>query len=107
MTEQNMERDLDAVIMRALEKRDEVAVPENFAARVRLALPAKRVARRRVGVGKSVAVVMAVVAAVVVFALAPHTTMSFTSFAFDLELVVMLQLFGIVYWLAAKQGMRS
>jgi hypothetical protein len=107
MTEQNMERDLDTVIVQALERRKEIAVPEDFAARVRASLPAKPVVKRRIGVGKSVAIVMAVLAAVVVFALAPHTTMSFTSFAFDLELVMMLQLFGIVYWLAAKEGIRS
>ncbi len=68
MTEQNMERDLDAVIVRALEKRDEVAVPEDFAAHVRASLPAKPAAKRRIGVGKSVAVVMALLAAFAAFA---------------------------------------
>ncbi len=76
-----MEHDLDTVIVRALERREEIAVPEDFAARVRASLPAKPVVKRRIGVGKSVGIAMAVLAAVVVFALAPHTTMSFTSFA--------------------------
>jgi hypothetical protein len=44
-----------------------------------------------------------VVLAIVLFALAPHVTPSFTSVTFYIELIILAQLGAIAYWLAAKR----
>jgi hypothetical protein len=102
-----VDKTMDVAVTQALERKPAVAVPADFAAKVRLALPPRPVARKRVRVGRTVAVIAAVVLAVAMFALAPHAPMSFASLAFDLELALMVQLVGIVYWLAARQGIRD
>ena len=50
-----------------------------------------------------IAIVALVVLAIVLFALAPHVTPSFTSVTFYIELIILAQLGAIAYWLAAKR----
>ena len=99
MNEQNLQ---DEWLTKELERVPEVVVPSNFAVRVREALPAVKPARAKVRVGRVVSMVCAVVLVVMMFVLAPHAAPKFTSVAFDVELMVLAQLAGIVYWLAAK-----
>jgi len=92
------EKSLDAAITRALEKQPEVVVPPDFAARVMRSLPARRF-RRKVPVGR-IGVVAGMLALVLaMFALAPHATPQFTNFAFDLELLLLVQMAGIGFLL--------
>jgi hypothetical protein len=98
------EKGVEAAITRALEERRESEVPEGFAARVCMALPAKSVARRRIGVGQRTAMVMALVALSAMFVLASKSTTNLANLAFDLECLLMSQLAGIVCWLALRRG---
>jgi hypothetical protein len=94
----------DAVMTRAIERGPEVSVPVDFAARVVAALPVARPRRKAMQVGRTAAVVSAGVLAVAMFALAPHAAPTFASLAFDFELVAILQLAGIGYWLTVRRG---
>ena len=94
---------LDAAITRSLERQPAVAIPADFAARVRTSLPTLKPMRRRTPIARTVAIVAALVMLVSIFALAPHATPSFTNFSFDLELLLLAQLAGISYWVATKR----
>ena len=94
---------IEGAITRALEERREIAVPEDFAARVCSSLPAKAAVRRKMSVGKTVAMVMVVVTLSAVFVLASRAPMNFANLAFDVECALMLQLAAIMYWLAARR----
>jgi hypothetical protein len=94
---------MEAAISRALEARREVAVPLDFAARVRASLPAPVPVRPRVGVGRTAAVVGAAVLLVVLFLLAPHAQASFGNVVFDVELLLLAQVGGIAYWLGVRR----
>jgi hypothetical protein len=101
---QLQDENFDAVVTRAIERRPEVSVPVNFAARVAAALPSQRPRRNPMQVGRIAAFVAAGVLAVAMCLLAPHATPTFGSLAFDFELVVIVQLGGIAYWLTARRG---
>jgi hypothetical protein len=106
MNTHNPQEEFEAAITRALEHAPEVsaaAIPSYFSARVVAALPKQRAARPVMRTGRTVAVVALVVLAIVLFALAPHVTASFTSVTFYIELIVLAQLGAIAYWLAAKR----
>ena len=106
MNTHNPHEEFDAAITRALEHTPESlgpAIPADFAARVAASLPKQRVARPRIHAGRKAAIVAMVVLAIVLFALAPHMTPSFTSFTFYIELIILAQLGSIAYWLAAKR----
>jgi hypothetical protein len=98
-----MDRD-DAVIVQALEVRREVAVPEDFAARVMGSLPELPVVRPRARVGRAAAMVAAGVVLVAVFALAPHARPEFSSLSFDLEMVLLAELAGIGWWVGVREA---
>jgi hypothetical protein len=103
MTNKGWDEDaMERSITRALEERREVAVPEGFAALVRAGLPVKPRVRRRTSVGKTVAIVMVVLMMSAMFGLAPHAATGFSNLAFDVECVLMLQLAGIMCWLALR-----
>ena len=96
--------ELEARITRALQRQPQTAVPAEFAARVRAALPAQKAARPAMQAGRISAIAGATVLMVALFALAPHAAPNFTSFAFDLELLMLVELGGIAYWFAARRG---
>jgi hypothetical protein len=96
------ERVVDAAITRALERRPEVVVPEGFAARVRAALPPK--VRERRSVGRIAAGAAAVGLLLALCWLAPHARPSFESVAFDLEMVLVVELVGVAAWLGMRRS---
>ena len=100
---QSQDDNFDAVVTRAIERRPEVTVPMNFAARVAAALPPAMPRRQPMQVGRTVALVSAGALAIAMFALAPHAAPTFASLAFDFELVVIAQLAGIGYWLTVRR----
>ena len=105
MTDDKM---LEAEITRALEQKPVVAVPVDFAARVRMALPAEPKVRAGRFAGRSVGQVTAVMGAIGLMAglclLAPHARPSFASLAFDLEMALLVELGGVVVWLGRAKG---
>ena len=104
MNTHNPQEEFEAAITRALEHSPEAsAIPTGFAARVAASLPKQRAPRRVIHAGRTAAVVAMVVLAIVLFALAPHVTPSFTSVMFYIELIILAQLGAIAYWLAAKR----
>ena len=84
------EENLEAAITRALEKRPDTAVPAEFAGRVMRSLPPRK-QRRKMPVGRT-----AVLAGLL--ALAPEVKPQNTNFAFDLELLLLVQRAGIGGW---------
>jgi hypothetical protein len=104
------EQEFEAAITRVLERQPKAAVPVDFAARVRMALPAEPKARVQRFAGRSVGQIAATVAAVGLVAalclVAPHVRPSFDSVAFDMEMVLLLELAGVAAWLgrASSRG---
>jgi hypothetical protein len=88
---------LEAAITGALEKRPEVVVPAEFAGRVMRSLPPRR-RRPKMPVGRASVLVSLLGLALTMFALAPHVTPQITNFAFDLELLLLVQMAGIGWW---------
>jgi hypothetical protein len=91
------QENLDTAITRALEKRPEVTVPAEFAGRVMRSLAPRR-RRRKMPVGRAGVVAGIVAMGLTMFALAPHVMPQFTNFAFDLELLLLVQMAGIGWW---------
>jgi len=104
------EKALDAEIVRALEEKPVVAVPVDFAARVRAALPPEPKVRAGRFAGRSLGRLVGGVAAVglvgALCLLAPHARPSFESVAFDLEMVVLVELALVGAWLG-RAGIRG
>lgn len=94
----------EARLTRALERRPRVAIPENFAARVASSLPPHRPRRRIVPVRKLALGAAALASALAMFAVAPHAAPSFTNLAFDVELMLLAELFGSVYGLIRRSS---
>jgi hypothetical protein len=88
---------LETAITKALEKKPEAAVPAEFVGRVMCSLPPRR-RRRKMPVGRTVVLAGMLALALTMFALAPHVTPQFTNFAFDLELLLLVQMAGIGWW---------
>ena len=101
---QAQDDNFEASVTRAIERRPEVSVPVNFAARVAAALPPPRRVRPPMQVGRKAALVALVVLGLSLFALAPHAAPTFGNLAFDFELVVIAELGGIAYWLTVRRG---
>jgi len=93
----------EARVTKALERRVEVPVPADFAARVRASLPPVRKRRPSMALGRKTALVGLVVLSLSLFALAPHAAPTFGNMAFDLELLVIAELGGIAYWLMVRR----
>ncbi len=100
----NEERMDEAAITRALDRKPEVAVPVDFAARVRMALPAPAKVRTQRSVGRTVAGVTAVGLVLALCVLAPHARPSLGSLAFDLEMVLVVELMGVAAWLGMRRS---
>lgn len=96
---------IEAMVTRALEQQPAVAVPEDFAARVRAALPAGRPARRRVSAGRAFGVGSAVGLTVALFAIAPHVQPDVRSLGFLMEMLVVAELGAVVWFLTKRQEM--
>jgi hypothetical protein len=98
----DMRENLDAIITRALEKQPEVVVSADFAGRVMRSLPpAQR--RRKVQVGRVGLVTGMFALLLAMFVLAPHATPQWTNFAFDVEMLLLVQMAGIG-WLLKADG---
>jgi len=93
----------EAAITRALDRKPEVLVPANFAAKVKAALPSQPRVRARRSVRRQVAMVGAAGLVLALCWVAPHARPNFGSVAFDLEMVLVVELMGVAAWL----GMRS
>jgi hypothetical protein len=96
--------EFEAAITRALDRKPEVAVPVDFAARVRSALPAQAKVKTRRSVGREAAMVAAVGLVLALCVLAPHARPSFESVAFDLEMVLVVELIGVAAWLGTRRS---
>jgi ferric-dicitrate binding protein FerR (iron transport regulator) len=94
----------EAAITRVLERQPEVRIPVDFAAKVRAALPAQSKVRVRRSVGRGVAAVAAVGLVLALCWLAPHARPSFESMAFDLEMVLVVELMGVAAWLGTRRS---
>jgi len=90
-------QNLEATITKALEKKPEVVVPAEFAGRVMLSLPPRQ-RRRKMPVGRAGVLAGLLALGLTMFALAPHVTPQITNFAFDLELLLLVQMAGIGWW---------
>ena len=98
--QEGQDQKIEAAILRALETQPTVVVPEAFAARVCAALPQLKPVRRRMSAGQQAGLAAVAVLLVAVFWLAPHTAPRFTSVAFDVEIMLLLELAGVAAWLA-------
>ena len=96
--------EFEGAITRALDRRPEVAVPADFAAKVRAALPARPKVRQRRSVGLTAAGVAAVGLVLALCWLAPHARPNFESMAFDLEMVLVVELVGVAAWLGMRRS---
>jgi hypothetical protein len=100
------DKEFEAGITRALEQQPSVSVPFDFAARVRASLPAQPAVRARRFAGRSVGQIAATVASVglvvALCVLAPHARPSFDSVAFDMEMVLLVELAGVTAFLAGR-----
>jgi hypothetical protein len=96
------DKQMDAVIAQALERRPAVLVPEDFAAKVAARIPAvqaRRVLRPRFSVARVAAMVAIVVLTIVLFAMAPHVRTTGFSVSFGIEMLLLVELAGIGYGL--------
>ena len=96
--------EFEAAITRALDRKPEVVVPADFAAKVRAALPAQPKVRAQRSVGRIAAGVAAVGLVLALCWLAPHVRPSFGSMAFDLEMVLVVELMGVAAWLGMRRS---
>jgi hypothetical protein len=96
------DKQMEVAITRALEQQPKVAVPADFAARVRNSLPPQPRRRAERPVGRTVAMIGGLVTLAAMFAVAPHVAPNFTSVAFDLELVLLAELGGIAWWFGTR-----
>ena len=87
-------QNLEATITKALEKKPEVVVPAEFAGRVMRSLPPRR-QRRKIPVGRAGLVTGMMALLLAMFVLAPHATPQWTNFAFDVEVLLLVQMAGI------------
>ncbi|MGA7158963.1 MAG: hypothetical protein WBY53_19110 [Acidobacteriaceae bacterium] len=95
--------EFEAAITRALERQPEVAVPADFAARVRAALPAQPKVQARRSVSQTTATVAVVAMVLALCMLAPHVRPSVSSLGFDLEMLMVVELAGVAAWLGMRR----
>jgi hypothetical protein len=96
--------EFEAAITRALDRKPEVVVPADFASKVRASLPARPKVRTQRSVGRMAAGVATVGLVVALCWLAPHARPSFGSMAFDLEMVLVVELMGVAAWLGMRRS---
>jgi hypothetical protein len=96
--------EFEAAITRALDRKPEVVVPMDFAVKVRASLPAQPKVRAQRSVGRLAAGVATVGLVLALCWLAPHARPSFGSMAFDLEMVLVVELMGVAAWLGMRRS---
>ena len=96
--------EFEAGITRALDRKPEVAVPADFAAKVRAALPAQPKVRTQRSVGRIAAGVAAVGLVLALCVLAPHARPGVQNMAFALEMVLVVELVGVAAWLGMRRS---
>jgi hypothetical protein len=97
----NNDTALESMLNVALERAPQPKIPAGFAARVTataIALP-QRSPRRRADYGRGTALAVMVVLTATLFVLAPHTSPNVANLGFQVEMLVLLQLGGIGYWM--------
>ena len=95
----------DALLTRTLDRKPRVVVPEGFAARVAAALPPHAPRRAPRSFGSLISLAAAMIVTLVMFALAPAAHPVLTNFAFDMELLMLVQLCGIGWYYALRREM--
>jgi hypothetical protein len=96
------DKQIEAMVTQALERRPVVRVPEDFAAKVAARLPAvqaRHVLRPRFSVARVAAMMAMAVLTIVLFAIAPHVRTTGFSVSFGIEMLLLVELAGIVYGL--------
>ena len=96
--------EFEAGITRALDRKPEVVVPTDFAARVRAALPAQPKVRTQRSVGRIAAGVATVGLVLALCVLAPHARPGVQNMAFALEMVLVVELVGVAAWLGMRRS---
>lgn len=92
------------VLEQTLARTPEPVIPADFAARISANLPPLPPVRKPMRLGRPVALASIGILALAMFLVAPHTSPSFTSLAFDVELLLLLQMGGIGYWLTMRES---
>jgi len=95
--------DFETRLIAALEHRPEPAIPADFALRLAAQLPPVKPARRRIPAAQTISILAAIVCVLALAWLAPHAAPSFTSLAFDLELLLFAQLAFIAHWFTTRR----
>ena len=100
---------VEAMVVRALERKPEIAVPQDFAARMARAVPAEAPARSAVRpmFGRAAGYVAVVAMMVVLMILAkmhPEALEAGRGFVFAIEVVLLTQLLAVGYWLGMKSN---
>lgn len=97
-----------AAVQAALERKPDVAMPAYFARRVATRVGAFPPSRRSRAIpyARLTAMIVCLVVAISLFALAPSTAADFRDRRFDLELLVLLQL-GVLAWWLGRQPSQS
>jgi hypothetical protein len=93
---------LDARVTAALEHKPELQVPADFAAKIAARAVVQPLGRRRYTprFGSTIALVSVPLAALALFALAPHTAPTLHSLSFDAELALLCELAFIGWWIS-------
>lgn len=93
--------DVESRIDRAIERKPDVQIPADFAAKVAARAVAQPLRRRRYKpqFGPMIALLSAPLAAVALFVLAPHASPNLKSLSFDAEVVLLAELAFIGWWI--------
>jgi hypothetical protein len=94
--------DMESRIDQAIEHKPDVQIPADFAAKIAALAVAQPLRRRRYKpqFGPMIALVSAPLAALALFALAPHASPNLKSLSFDAEVVLLTELAFIGWWMA-------
>lgn len=92
--------DMESRIDRAIERKPELQIPSDFATKVAARAVAQPLRRRRYKpqFGPMIALLSAPLAALALFALAPHSAPNLKSLSFDAEVVLLAELAIIGWW---------
>ena len=97
----DMSANIESRIDLALERKPEVQISADFAAKVAARAVAQPLPRRRYKpqFGPMIALVSAPLGALALFVLAPHTSPTLKSLSYDAEVVLLVQLAFIGWWI--------
>ena len=96
------EKQLDTLIVSALERKPTVRLPSDFATRVVAGLPRAPMvvqSQPRISVARTISLVAMVLITVALFLLAPHVQMDRFSLGFGVEMLLLVQLGALGYGL--------